>query len=66
MLPSVWLWLYVGATWLTRLIALSDPLLRFLVYFLDVRDHPLRSVGVVAAGVVGAAYSLYLFAPRLL
>jgi hypothetical protein len=66
MLPSVWLWLYVGATWLTRLIALSDPVLRFLVYFLDVKDHPIRSVGVIAAGVVGAAYSLYLLASQLL
>lgn len=60
MMPSVWLWLYLGAALLTRLIARSAPLLRFLTYFLDIDGHPIRSIGVVAAVLVSGGYGVYL------
>jgi hypothetical protein len=41
MVPSIWLWLYIAGSLLVRLIASSEALLRFLTYFLDIREHPI-------------------------
>jgi hypothetical protein len=49
MVPSIWLWLYVAATLIARLAIRSAPLLRFLMYLFDIDQHPIRSVGIVAA-----------------
>ena len=56
MVPSIWLWLYVGATLIVRLAARSAPLLRFSSYVLDLDQHPIRFVGYVAAALPGIAY----------
>jgi hypothetical protein len=58
MLPSVWLWLYAAATLIVRLAARSRPLLRFLIYMLDIDKHPIRSVGIVAAMLLSAGYAV--------
>jgi hypothetical protein len=60
MLPSIWLWLYVIASLLARLMAKSAPLLRFLLYFLDIDKHPIRSIGFIAAILVVTAYAVDL------
>jgi hypothetical protein len=56
MVPSIWLWLYVAATLMVRLTASAAPVFRFSSYFLDIDQHPIRSVGVVAAALVGCLY----------
>ena len=58
MIPSVWLWLYTAASVITRLAARSATVLRFLTWSLDIKDHPLRSVGVVAAVFVSGGYAV--------
>jgi hypothetical protein len=60
MLPSVWLWLYVAATLIVRLAVRTAPLLRFLMYLLDIDKHPIRSVGIVAAMLISGAYTIFL------
>lgn len=52
MVPSIWLWAYIGSSLLTRMLLASTPILRNLVRFLDVSDHPIRSVGIVAGSVM--------------
>jgi hypothetical protein len=54
-LPSIWLWAYVAAALVTRLLLSSTPLFRFLANFLDVDGHPIRSLGVVAGAFGGAS-----------
>jgi hypothetical protein len=60
MVPSIWLWAYMGATLIVRLAVRSAPVLRFSNYFLDIDQHPIRSVGSVAAVLVGFAYIVLL------
>jgi hypothetical protein len=61
LLPSVWLWMYIGSALLTRLLAQSRRPFDFLFqYALDVDKHPFRSVGLVATAVCIAIYILYL------
>jgi hypothetical protein len=60
MVPSIWLWLYVAATLIVRLAIRSAPLLRFLTYLLDIDQHPIRSVGIVAATLVSGGYAILL------
>ena len=50
--PSVWLWIYLFASLLTRFLLISAPRMRTLVYALDVEHHPVRSIGVVAGAAV--------------
>jgi hypothetical protein len=70
MVPSIWLWLYVVATLVVRLAARIAPVFRFSTYFLDIDQHPIRSVGIVAATLVGCIYLVLLgiwkFADRLI
>jgi hypothetical protein len=56
MVPSIWLWLFVAATLIVRLTARVAPVFRFSIYFLDIDQHPVRSVGVVASALVGCVY----------
>ena len=49
MVPSIWLWMVVGATILTRFLVKSRSILAFLLWFLDIEKAPFRSVGVVAS-----------------
>lgn len=60
MVPSIWLWFYVAATLIVRLAVVSAPVLRFSIYFFDIDQHPIRSVGVVAAALAGCLYVVLL------
>jgi len=56
MVPSIWLWLYLAATLVVRLAVRTAPVFRFSIYFLDIDQHPIRSVGIVAAALVSCVY----------
>jgi hypothetical protein len=60
MVPSMWLWFYVAATLVVRLVVRATPVFRFSIYFLDIDQHPIRSVGIVAAALVGCIYIVLL------
>lgn len=60
MVPSIWLWLYVAATLIVRLAVRAAPAFRFSMYLLDIDQHPIRSVGIVAAMLVSGAYAMLL------
>jgi len=60
MMPSIWLWFYVAATLIVRLTLLSAPVFRFSIYFFDTDQHPIRSVGIVAAALVSCVYVILL------
>jgi hypothetical protein len=47
--PSIWMWLYVLALFVTRALLRSEPRLHWLRWALDVEKNPLRSTGAVAA-----------------
>ena len=49
--PSVWLWLYVSALFVTRSILRSERVVNWLRWFLDVEKNPFRSIGAVAAAL---------------
>jgi hypothetical protein len=51
MLASAWLWVYLIAVIITRGITRSSGLLNWARWFLDINEHPFRSVGLVAAGL---------------
>ena len=50
--PSIWMWLYVLALFVTRGLLRSEKLVNGLRYFLDVEKAPFRSIGAVAATLV--------------
>jgi hypothetical protein len=60
MVPSIWLWLYVGATLLVRLTVRTAPVFRFSMYLFDIDQHPIRSIGIVAAALASGAYAIVL------
>jgi hypothetical protein len=47
--PSIWMWLYVLALFVTRGLLRSEKLVTWLRWFLDVEKNPFRSIGAVAA-----------------
>jgi hypothetical protein len=47
--PSLWLWLYVFALFVTRALLRSERLVKSLRWFFDVEKNPFRSIGAVAA-----------------
>jgi hypothetical protein len=49
--PSLWLWLYVLALFVTRILLRSERLVNSLRWFLDVEKNPFRSIGAVAAAL---------------
>lgn len=51
MLPAMWLWAYIMSSLLTRMLTASKPALRRAINFLDVTNHPVRCVGLLAAFV---------------
>lgn len=65
LVPSIWLWLYLASSLLTRVITNSSRPIRFLVYFLDIDHHPIRSVGIVAATLSLVIYLIVVFVQGL-
>jgi hypothetical protein len=49
--PSIWMWLYVLALFVTRTLLRSEKLVNWLRWFLDVEKNPFRSIGAVAAAL---------------
>jgi len=49
--PSLWLWLYVLALFVTRILLRSERLVNSLRWFLEVEKNPFRSIGAVAAAL---------------
>src|SRR5262249_29161034 len=47
--PSLWMWLYVAALFVTRALLRSEKLVNWLRWALDVEKAPFRSIGAVAA-----------------
>jgi hypothetical protein len=47
--PSIWMWLYVIALFVTRLLLRSEKLVNWLRWALDIEKAPFRSIGAVAA-----------------
>jgi hypothetical protein len=49
--PSLWMWLYVIALFVTRALLRSERIVNWLRWFLDVEKNPIRSIGAVAAAL---------------
>jgi hypothetical protein len=49
--PSLWLWLYVAALFVTRALLRSERILTWLRWSLDIEKAPFRSIGAVAAAL---------------
>jgi hypothetical protein len=49
--PSLWMWLYVVALFVTRALLRSGKLINWLRWFFDVEKNPFRSIGAVAAAL---------------
>jgi hypothetical protein len=49
--PSIWMWLYVLALFVTRPLLRSEKLINWLRWGLDVEKSPFRSIGAVAAAL---------------
>jgi hypothetical protein len=47
--PSLWMWLYVVALFVTRALLRSERIVNWLRWFLDIEKTPFRSIGAVAA-----------------
>jgi len=59
--PSIWMWLYVFALFVTRGLLRSERIINSLRYFLDVEKAPLRSIGAVAATLAFIASVAIIF-----
>jgi hypothetical protein len=49
--PSIWMWLYVLALFVTRALLRSERVVNRLRWSLDVEKNPFRSIGAVAAAL---------------
>jgi hypothetical protein len=53
--PSIWMWLYVFALFITHGLLRSEKLVNWLRWALDVEKAPFRSIGAVAAALAFVA-----------
>jgi hypothetical protein len=65
MVPSMWLWLNLVASCMTILMNKSSRVFELLFYMLDVEEHPVRSVGFVAASIITGIYGVRVIIGRL-
>jgi hypothetical protein len=49
--PSLWMWLYVAALFVTRALLRSERIVNWLRWCLDVEKNPFRSIGAVAGAL---------------
>ena len=59
--PSIWMWLYVIALFVTRGLLRSEKLVNWLRWALDVEKNPFRSIGAVAATLAFIASVVIIF-----
>jgi len=59
--PSIWMWLYVAALFVTLGLLRSEKLVNWLRWFLDVEKAPFRSIGAVAATLAFIASVAIIF-----
>jgi hypothetical protein len=60
MLPSMWLWIFILASFLTRLLVRGEPIVKILRYSLDIEKKPFRIAGALATVLVFAISALIL------
>jgi hypothetical protein len=51
LLTSAWLWVYLVVAYGLRGMNRASPIFRFLTQIFDLQDHPVRSIGYVAAAL---------------
>jgi len=66
MVPSIWVWLNLVTVILTMLLNKTSRVFRFLFERLDVDEHPIRSVGFVAAIIGAGAQGIFLIIEKVL
>jgi hypothetical protein len=59
LLTSAWLWVYVGVAYLLRFTSYVPRLLKLLGRFIDFENHPVRTIGYVAATVSASLVAIY-------
>jgi hypothetical protein len=65
MLPSIWLWTFVVAVFVTRLLLRGEPAINFLRFFLNIDEKPFQAVGAVAAASIFILMAIVLGVARL-
>jgi hypothetical protein len=65
MIPSIWLWLYIFSSFIANMISRTSGGIKFLAYFLDFEEHPIQSLGVLAATFLSGYYLLWIAVKRL-
>jgi hypothetical protein len=62
--PSIWMWLYVFALFVTRLLLRSEHIVNWLRWALDIDKNPFRSIGAVAAALafIGSVVIIFVSA----
>jgi hypothetical protein len=59
MVPSMWLWLNLVGVILTTVLNKASGIFSFFIETLDVDEHPVRSVGFVAATIGAGGYGVF-------
>ena len=60
LLPSIWLWLLTASLFVMSAVVKGKAIIQAAIYFLDIEEHPMRSLGIVAASLVSAVWGLIL------
>jgi hypothetical protein len=56
LVPTLWFWLYAVSSYMTRLVARSEPGIQILRYVWNIEKYPFRVVGLVAGIVASVCY----------
>jgi hypothetical protein len=49
LVPTLWIWVFFFSVLISRMLIRVTPVLEFARYALDIDQHPMRSVGFIAA-----------------
>ena len=60
MLPSIWLWIFILASFLTRFLVRGEPIVKILRYSLNIKKKPFRIAGALAGALVFAISAIIL------
>jgi hypothetical protein len=56
LVPTLWFWLYAVSSYMTRLVARSQPGIQILRYVWNIEKHPFKVVGVLAGIIATLGY----------